>query len=137
MHSARGSTAASLSYLHHHQSPALLWAQCCSPMRYGSPGVSGYKRIRAQAKLPDTAPDNCLNYARKEWGRTLQTLYRSNGSILAYLRTRDNGDMIGNRMISQVCCPHCGHPVVDNARTCGNCGVDLAIAAVLAEREIL
>lgn len=45
--------------------------------------------------------------------------------------------MIGNRMISQVCCPHCGHPVVENVRTCGNCGVDLAFAAVLAEREIL
>jgi signal transduction histidine kinase len=40
-------------------------------------------------------------------------------------------------MISQICCPHCGQPVVENARTCGNCGVDLAIAAVLAEREIL
>ena len=45
--------------------------------------------------------------------------------------------MIGNRMVSQICCPHCGQPVVENARTCGNCGVDLAIAAVLAEREIL
>jgi signal transduction histidine kinase len=44
--------------------------------------------------------------------------------------------MIGNRMVSQICCPHCGQPVVENARTCGNCGVDLAIAAVLAEREI-
>lgn len=40
-------------------------------------------------------------------------------------------------MVSQICCPHCGQPVVENARTCGNCGVDLAIAAVLAEREIL
>jgi hypothetical protein len=40
-------------------------------------------------------------------------------------------------MISQICCPHCGHPVEENACKCGNCGVDLAIAAVLAEREIL
>ena len=45
--------------------------------------------------------------------------------------------MIGNRMVSQISCPHCGQPVVQNARTCGNCGVDLAIAAVLAERELL
>ncbi len=45
--------------------------------------------------------------------------------------------MIGNRMISHICCPQCGHPVEENARKCSNCGVDLAIAAVLAEREIL
>jgi signal transduction histidine kinase len=40
-------------------------------------------------------------------------------------------------MVSQICCPQCGHPVEINARKCGSCGVDLAIAAALAEREIL
>jgi len=40
-------------------------------------------------------------------------------------------------MTSQIHCPHCGQPVDANARTCGSCGVDLAIAAALAEREIL
>lgn len=45
--------------------------------------------------------------------------------------------MIISRMTSQIHCPHCGQPVNANARTCEYCGVDLAIAAVLAEREIL
>jgi signal transduction histidine kinase len=33
-------------------------------------------------------------------------------------------------------CPLCSHPVDSKAHTCTNCGVDLAIAAVLAERRV-
>ena len=40
-------------------------------------------------------------------------------------------------MSSQIHCPQCGQPTESNLRTCENCGVELAIAAVLAEREIL
>jgi len=40
-------------------------------------------------------------------------------------------------MSPQIHCPRCGQLTESNLRTCENCGVDLAIAAVLAEREIL
>jgi len=39
-------------------------------------------------------------------------------------------------MKRQVACPRCGLAVDGNARYCDNCGVDLAIAAVVAEREL-
>ncbi len=39
-------------------------------------------------------------------------------------------------MTSQIPCPNCGQPVDAQARLCPHCGVDLAIAAVMAEREI-
>ncbi len=39
-------------------------------------------------------------------------------------------------MTSEIPCPNCGLPVDSQARHCEHCGVDLAIAAVLAEREI-
>jgi DNA-directed RNA polymerase subunit RPC12/RpoP len=35
-----------------------------------------------------------------------------------------------------VACPQCNHKVLENARYCSNCGVDLALAAVFAEREV-
>lgn len=35
-----------------------------------------------------------------------------------------------------VACPQCSHKVLENARYCSNCGVDLALAAVFAEREV-
>jgi signal transduction histidine kinase len=34
-------------------------------------------------------------------------------------------------------CPLCDHPVQQDDRTCSNCGVDLALAAVLTERALL
>ena len=39
-------------------------------------------------------------------------------------------------MTSQIPCPNCGQPADAQARLCSHCGVDLAIAAVMAEREI-
>lgn len=40
-------------------------------------------------------------------------------------------------MVEQITCPDCGFPVEGAARLCERCGADLAIAAVLAERDIL
>ncbi|MCI0519799.1 MAG: ATP-binding protein [Chloroflexi bacterium] len=40
-------------------------------------------------------------------------------------------------MMAYIPCPGCGQPVDLQARTCEHCGVDLALAAVLAERRIL
>jgi signal transduction histidine kinase len=34
-------------------------------------------------------------------------------------------------------CPHCGHPLPLDARTCPQCGVDLALLSLLAERAYL
>ncbi len=45
--------------------------------------------------------------------------------------------MIISQMSSQIHCPQCGQPTESSLRTCEKCGVVLAIAAVLAEREIL
>ena len=39
-------------------------------------------------------------------------------------------------MTSLIPCPNCGQPVDAQARTCAHCGVDLAIAAVMAEQQI-
>lgn len=39
-------------------------------------------------------------------------------------------------MKTSIACPHCGQLVDASARYCKNCGVDLAIAAALAEREL-
>ena len=39
-------------------------------------------------------------------------------------------------MTSLIPCPNCDKSVDPQARTCANCGVDLAISAVLAEREV-
>jgi len=38
-------------------------------------------------------------------------------------------------MMKSIACPHCGWQVDPNARYCNHCGVDLAIAAAMAERE--
>ena len=35
--------------------------------------------------------------------------------------------------MAPISCPHCNQPVDPQARYCGHCGVDLAMAAVLAE----
>ncbi len=40
-------------------------------------------------------------------------------------------------MVEKITCPSCGLPVDSAARLCEHCGADLAIAAVLAERDIL
>lgn len=37
----------------------------------------------------------------------------------------------------QLACPQCQHPLPGDARTCPNCGVDLALLALLAERAFL
>ena len=37
--------------------------------------------------------------------------------------------------MKSIACPHCGWQVDPNARYCNHCGVDLAIAAAMAERE--
>ena len=37
----------------------------------------------------------------------------------------------------QVSCPHCAQPVDPQARYCKNCGVDLALAALVAERAVI
>lgn len=37
----------------------------------------------------------------------------------------------------EVSCPNCGRPVLMNNRYCEHCGVDLAVAAVLAEQMVL
>jgi len=42
----------------------------------------------------------------------------------------------GNPESKLVACPQCNHRVLHNARYCSNCGVDLAFAAVYAEREV-
>lgn len=39
-------------------------------------------------------------------------------------------------MLLEVSCPSCNHSVDPQARECPNCGVDLALAAVLAERDL-
>ncbi len=39
-------------------------------------------------------------------------------------------------MTSEIPCPQCAEPVDPQARFCKNCGVDLALAAVLAERDM-
>lgn len=38
--------------------------------------------------------------------------------------------------MAPISCPHCNQPVDPQARYCGHCGVDLAMAAVLAERKV-
>ena len=40
-------------------------------------------------------------------------------------------------MQQDISCPNCTQPVDPNARYCANCGVDLALAAALAEREMM
>ena len=40
-------------------------------------------------------------------------------------------------MQQDISCPNCTQPVDPNARYCPNCGVDLALAAALAEREVM
>ncbi|MBN1536810.1 MAG: hypothetical protein JW908_08775 [Anaerolineales bacterium] len=42
----------------------------------------------------------------------------------------------GHPESKSVACPQCNHSVLQNARYCSNCGVDLALAAVFAEREV-
>src|SRR5512145_2610460 len=39
-------------------------------------------------------------------------------------------------MLLEVSCPSCNHNVDPQARECPHCGVDLALAAVLAERDL-
>jgi signal transduction histidine kinase len=39
-------------------------------------------------------------------------------------------------MVDVITCPDCGQPVLPNNRYCEHCGVDLAVAAVLAEQQI-
>lgn len=39
-------------------------------------------------------------------------------------------------MPDQISCPRCNHPVDPHVRHCSNCGVDLALAAALAERSL-
>ena len=51
-------------------------------------------------------------------------------------------DMIGYTtkviaMLMKISCPNCNQPVASNARFCPNCGVDLALAAAFAEREVV
>ncbi|RPI34326.1 MAG: hypothetical protein EHM70_03195 [Chloroflexota bacterium] len=41
-----------------------------------------------------------------------------------------------NRMAVELACPRCGHPVDHQARTCHSCGIDLALAVVLAESAL-
>jgi signal transduction histidine kinase len=45
--------------------------------------------------------------------------------------------MIIGGMTPPISCPNCGQPVGIQARTCEFCGVDLALAALRAERELL
>lgn len=40
-------------------------------------------------------------------------------------------------MSTEISCPNCGRPVLLNNRYCEHCGVDLAVAAVLAEQLVL
>lgn len=42
----------------------------------------------------------------------------------------------GRPELRSVACPQCNHKVMQNARYCSNCGVDMALAAVFAEREV-
>lgn len=51
-------------------------------------------------------------------------------------------DMIGYTvkvfaMMLKISCPNCNQPVASNARFCPNCGVDLALAAAVAERDVV
>ena len=51
-------------------------------------------------------------------------------------------DMIGYTtkvfaMLLKISCPNCNQLVASNARFCPNCGVDLALAAALAEHDVL
>ena len=39
-------------------------------------------------------------------------------------------------MTGGLSCPHCDLPVDPNSRYCDHCGVDLALAAVLAEQAL-
>jgi signal transduction histidine kinase len=39
-------------------------------------------------------------------------------------------------MVDEITCPDCGHPIHSDKRYCDHCGVDLAVAAVLAEQKI-
>jgi signal transduction histidine kinase len=43
---------------------------------------------------------------------------------------------MAEKMTSEVHCPQCAKPVDPQARFCKHCGVDLALAAVLAERDM-
>lgn len=40
-------------------------------------------------------------------------------------------------MLLKISCPNCDQPVASNARFCPNCGVDLALAAALAEEQVV
>jgi signal transduction histidine kinase len=44
-------------------------------------------------------------------------------------------NMVDNASIG-IACPHCGRPVDPQARYCAHCGVDLAVAAVIAEQAM-
>lgn len=39
-------------------------------------------------------------------------------------------------MPSEITCPRCGQPVDSQARQCSSCGIDLALAAILAEQRL-
>ena len=39
-------------------------------------------------------------------------------------------------MLSVITCPNCNHNVDSTSRKCGHCGIDLAIAAAIAERDL-
>ena len=56
---------------------------------------------------------------------------------MLHLRFIDFKDMIIGGMTSQIPCPNCGQPVDTQSRTCEHCGVDLALAALRAERELI
>ena len=39
-------------------------------------------------------------------------------------------------MPSEITCPRCGQPVDAQARQCSSCGIDLALAAIMAEQSL-
>jgi hypothetical protein len=43
---------------------------------------------------------------------------------------------MAEKMISEIHCPRCAKPIDPQARFCKHCGVDLALAAVLVERDV-
>ena len=43
----------------------------------------------------------------------------------------------GGKMSTEITCPRCGQPVLPQLRYCEHCGVDLAMAAVLAEQQVM
>jgi signal transduction histidine kinase len=43
---------------------------------------------------------------------------------------------MAEKMISEIHCPRCAKPIDPQARFCKHCGVDLALAAVLLERDV-